>query len=213
MGIISGAPLGKVSNHIGNIIFQISRKQNVTRSMPSHYNDLNSPTQQYQRNKFKTAVGFFKKYSGVTPLYWVPREKGRTSRNSIVHYNMNNCMLYTGSEWTFIFNKIKFTKGNLFNQFNPWLEHTAGTTLITFHWDNVVPPKVNAADVLILLINSEDNSYSNCFGSGISRNVGSYSFDLGPTVVGKLVHFWGIWTNPTNTLESSSFYFGSEMMV
>jgi len=199
---------GRLTGHVGNNLFNYSRKQNVLRSMPTHYTDLNSQLQKNQRAKWSTCQAFFKQFSQCAPLLWYPNKPGFTSRNSILRYNMANAMTGSDENWSMDLPKVKFFKGWESIQLNPSCVLVPGGYLVNFTWNTIQMLRTDPTDTLVLFACSTDGLYFNLFGVSASRSSGLYAYNWGPSVSSKMVYFWGAWISDKQLKWSDSFLFG-----
>ena len=208
MGVLTGQTLGRVSNQIGTVLYQISRGENVVRSMPSHYTDLNSDPQKKQRAKFLKMQNCPKTLYSVIAMGWEYKKKGMTTRNSVLRYNMNNSMSWTGSVWEFIYNKMRFNNGSLKIQPASTITDGGGGSNFDINWSPRIIPGANATDTLIIQIYCPDLDIWDVINTAAIRLTGTYHGTESNELQGHLIHAWGNWTNTNQNRSSDTFYIG-----
>lgn len=212
MGKFRSSLVGFLRNHVGQNLYQVSRKQNIVRAMPSHYTDLNSASQQKQRAAFQLVNNFAKQVRSISENGWTPLKPGHTIRNEIIAYNMKHSISWSGVVWNWIYANMKFNKGPLLNQ-SGFSVYGGGSGMFGISWSSILNPGSNLNDTLFVVTYCPDTSAIDAFATGCNRVATPFSSSLPGDQIGHIVHFWGSFSNPAGTKSSDTFYIGSIMLT
>jgi hypothetical protein len=206
MSKIKGFAISGLTGHTGKVIFYSQFGNQLTRSMPSHYNDKNSITQQNTRfAKFMPATEMGRKMKSFSKFLFETQPKGKSATAMLIH-QIAKCFGGTAVSPTVDLKLATVGNGSL--RTVPWSTIEKDTTsTITGTWDDFHAdyPNENADDDVMCVVTSPLQAYCVLVKTQAVRGDSQCTFPVPSNMVGAVVRVSGIMFVSKDLKYKSSF--------
>jgi len=215
MGIQLWGAFGGFQKKTGPLVGRWRDGQNVITAIPHPSQEPASEGQLNYRAKFKLVVSWL---SWMTPIVRVgfqnAHEEKRTAFNAAFMYNYENAITgTTAANFTIDYSKVVVAKGNLSNASDPVMATTVDAQL-DFSWDALIANGVGAVTdkATFVVYNPSKQLFVTAVGAA-PRSALTYDMGLPSSFSGDTVYVWMFMVAADGKTNSSSFNFGSTVVM
>lgn len=193
MARIQGASLECLSGKVGDKVYYQLNGKTIVRSLPKKSNVVPTEKQVLHRNKFKTAVLFFKPFSTVLSRYNTSSRKGRTPMQKAISLLLKEDLGFDGTIGSIAMDRIILAQGTLWSyKITSVANREQGIIELDWRYDSNTNYRQNEIYLTVFVYCPVDNrlvEYECLFCLKEKKGVLQLPIDF----IAKEIHIWSLW--------------------